>query len=101
MIGEDKQTLEEEGITKTIYDMAMGTSQMLACMTQCLEAIDQNANITCYGQELNPQMCAIAKLDMLIKGGSADNMELGDTLSDDKFLGYHFDYLISNPPVRY
>ena len=98
LIGEDRQTLEEEGITKTIYDMAMGTSQMLACMTERLEAIDENANITCYGQELNPQTYAIAKSDMLIKGGSADNMKLGDTLSDDKFSGYHFDYIISNPP---
>ena len=25
-------------------------------------------------------------------------MKLGDTLSDDKFSGYHFDYIISNPP---
>ena len=98
LIGEERQTLEEEGITKTIYDMAMGTSQMLACMTERLEAIDENANITCYGQELNPQTFAIAKSDMLIKGGSADNMKLGDTLSDDKFSGYHFDYIISNPP---
>ncbi len=98
LIGEDKQKLEEEGITKTIYDMTMGTSQMLACMTERLESIDENATITCYGQELNPQTYAIAKSDMLIKGGSADNMKLGDTLSDDKFTGYHFDYIISNPP---
>jgi len=35
---------------------------------------------------------------MLIKGGSADNMKHGNTLSDDKFKGYKFDYIISNPP---
>ena len=35
---------------------------------------------------------------MLIKGGNADNMRLGDTLGDDQFKGYQFDYIISNPP---
>jgi hypothetical protein len=28
----------------------------------------------------------------------ADNMRQGDTLGDDKFDGYKFDYIISNPP---
>lgn len=98
LIGDDAEELKREGITKTVYDMTMGTSQMLACMTERLESIDENAVITCYGQEFNPQTYAIAKADMLIKGGSADNMKLGDTLSDDAFKGYHFDYIISNPP---
>lgn len=98
LIGEDAETLKQEGITKTIYDMTMGTSQMLACMSERLESIDKDAVITCYGQEFNPQTYAIAKADMLIKGGSADNMKLGDTLSEDAFKGYHFDYIISNPP---
>lgn len=35
---------------------------------------------------------------MLIKGGDAENMKHGNTLSDDKFEGYKFDYIISNPP---
>ena len=35
---------------------------------------------------------------MLIKGGNASGMQYGDTLSDDAFTGYEFDYIISNPP---
>ena len=35
---------------------------------------------------------------MLIHGGDPDNMQFGDTLSDDKFPGYQFDFVISNPP---
>lgn len=35
---------------------------------------------------------------MLIKGGNASGMKYGDTLSDDAFTGYEFDYIISNPP---
>ncbi len=36
LVGEDEERLEEEGITATIYDMAMGTSQMLGCMSDRL-----------------------------------------------------------------
>ena len=39
-----------------------------------------------------------AKADMLIRGGNPDNMRYGNTLSDDKFQGFKFDYVISNPP---
>ena len=98
LVGEDEEQLEEEGITATIYDMAMGTSQMLGCMSDRLLEIDPDADITTYGQELNEQTFAIAKADTLIKGGNADNMRQGDTLGDDKFEGYKFDYIISNPP---
>lgn len=35
---------------------------------------------------------------MLIRGGEANNMRYGDTLSDDKFEDFKFKYLISNPP---
>ena len=98
LVGEDEERLEEEGITATIYDMAMGTSQMLGCMSDRLLEIDPDADITTYGQELNEQTFAIAKADTLIKGGNADNMRQGDTLGDDKFEGYKFDYVISNPP---
>jgi type I restriction enzyme M protein len=78
--------------------MAMGTSQMLGCLTERFLKIDPVAEITSYGQELNNQTFAIAKADTLIKGGNADNMRQGDTLGDDKFAGYKFDYIISNPP---
>lgn len=98
LIGDDEQRLEEEGIVATIYDMAMGTSQMLSCLTDRFLQIDPDAEVTSYGQELNNQTFAIAKADTLIRGGNADNMRQGDTLGDDQFSGYKFDYIISNPP---
>ena len=98
LVGDDEEKLEEEGITASIYDMAMGTSQMLGCLTERFLKIDPEAEITSYGQELNNQTFAIAKADTLIKGGNADNMRQGDTLGDDQFKGYKFDYIISNPP---
>ena len=82
----------------TVYDMAMGTSQMLSCMEERIHALDSEAEVTCFGQEFNPSTFAIAKADMMIRGGNPDNMRFGDTLSDDKFPGFKFDRIISNPP---
>lgn len=87
-----------DGISKTVYDMTMGTSQMLTCMEERLKQLDADADVTCFGQELNPFTFGIAKADMLIRGGDPDNMQFGNTLDDDKFNGYQFDYEISNPP---
>lgn len=98
LIGDDEARLEEEGISVSDYDMAMGTSQMLSCLHDRLKQIDPEADIVSYGQELNNQTFAIAKADTLIRGGNADNMRQGDTLGDDQFKGYTFDYIISNPP---
>lgn len=94
----DQNAFNGDGITKTVYDMTMGTSQMLTCMEERLKQLDADADVTCFGQELNPFTFGIAKADMLIRGGDPDNMQFGDTLDDDKFEGYLFDYCISNPP---
>ena len=98
LVAPQRKRLEQEGVTATVYDMAMGTSQMLDCLSEKLLEIDPEAQITEFGQELNEQTFAIAKANVLIKGGDADNMRHGNTLSDDKFEGYTFDYIISNPP---
>ena len=82
----------------TVYDMAMGTSQMLSCMEERIHALDKEATVTCFGQEFNPSTFAIAKADMMIRGGDPNNMRFGDTLSEDQFSGYRFDRIISNPP---
>lgn len=87
-----------DGISKTVYDMTMGTSQMLTCMEERLKQLDADADITCFGQELNPFTFGIAKADMLIRGGDPENMQFGNTLDNDQFEGYQFDYCISNPP---
>lgn len=98
LIAGDEKRLAEEGVSVDIYDMAMGTSQMLGCLTERLLQLDPDADVTSHGQELNNQTFAIAKADTLIKGGNADNMRQGDTLGNDRFRGYEFDYIISNPP---
>ncbi len=86
------------GDARTIYDMTMGTSQMLTCMEERLHQLDVEMETTTFGQELNPFTYGIAKADMLIRGGNPDNMKFGDTLNNDQFDGYAFDFIISNPP---
>ena len=82
----------------TVYDMAMGTSQMLSCMEERIHELNSDIEVTCFGQEFNPSTFAIAKADMMIRGGDPNNMRFGDTLSEDQFPGYTFQYIISNPP---
>lgn len=90
------QSLEDGNVT--VYDMAMGTSQMLSCMEERIHDLNSEIDVNCFGQEFNPSTYAIAKADMLIRGGDPDNMRYGDTLSDDQFGGFTFQYIISNPP---
>ena len=94
----EKDGIKEKGCYKTAYDMTMGTSQMLGCLTERIKEINSEADLTCFGQEFNPETYAIAKADMMIKGGNADGMKFGDTLSEDAYSGFRFDYIISNPP---
>ena len=94
--------LSDADLTKggnvTVYDMAMGTSQMLSCMEERIKELNSEIDVTCFGQEFNPSTYAIAKADMMIRGGDPNNMRFGDTLSEDQFSGYQFQYIISNPP---
>ena len=71
--------------------MTMGTSQMLTCMEERLKQLDANASVQTFGQEINPFTMGIAVADTMIHGGDPDNMQFGDTLSDDKFSGYSFE----------
>ena len=82
----------------TVYDMAMGTSQMLSCMEERIHELNSDIEVTCFGQEFNPSTFAIAKADMMIRGGDPNNMRFGDTLSEDQFPVFTFQYIISNPP---
>ena len=107
LIAPEKEEIKASGCTKTAYDMAMGTSQMLSCLEERLKEVNPDSELTCFGEEINPETFAIAKADMLIKGRNANNMKYGDTLIDgltdkkdvlkDEFVGYTFDYIISNP----
>ena len=64
-------------------------------------AINPDAEIHLFGQEVNPETWAVSKSDLFMKdptGRDADNIAFGSTLSNDRHAGKAFDYLIANPP---
>ena len=67
LVGNDEQKLEREGITASIYDMAMGTIQMLGCLTERFLKIDPEAEITSYGQELTTRPLPLPKPIRLLR----------------------------------
>ncbi len=98
VIAADPRVFEGDHIRRLVYDGSMGTSQMLSCMRERLLALDSEADVQTFGQELNPFTFAIAKASALIRGEDADNMRRGNTYDNDQFKGYKFDYVIQNPP---
>ena len=75
-----------------------GTGGMLSVAEERLLERNPDARLRLYGQEINDQSYAICKSDMIVKGQDADNIRLGDTLSDDMFWDRTFDFCMSNPP---
>ena len=43
--------LDETG-NVTVYDMTMGTSQMLSCMEERIHELNEDIEVTCFGQEI-------------------------------------------------
>ena len=95
---EDDDALTKPGIVRSLYDPTAGTGGMLSVGEEHLAALNPDARLVMYGQELNPESYAICKADMLIKGQDIGNIIQGNTLSDDGHPGKTFDYQLSNPP---
>lgn len=95
---DDNDILSGSNVAKTIYDPACGTGGMLSVAEEYLHELNASTELMVFGQELNDQTFAICKADMLIKGNNADFIKDGNTLSDDRFEGQKFDYILSNPP---
>jgi type I restriction enzyme M protein len=95
---EDSEALALPGVVRTLYDPTAGTGGMLSVAGEYLAAMNPQARLTVYGQELNPESHAICKADMLIKGQDVANIAFGNTLSDDGHPTLKFDYMLANPP---
>ena len=93
--------------TYTLYDGAVGTGGMLTVAEHEMQRIATERGETfstiLYGQEINAETYAICIADMLIKGvGDAAENIIGppnsSTLSNDRFGGRTFNFMLSNPP---
>ncbi|MDQ6993247.1 MAG: type I restriction-modification system subunit M N-terminal domain-containing protein, partial [Mariprofundus sp.] len=71
---EDDDVLTKPGIIRTIYDPTAGTGGFLSEGMEYVGALNPQAVIRAFGQELNPESYAICKADMLIKGQEVGNI---------------------------
>ena len=95
----DTNVLTQAGVIVTICDPACGTGGMLAEAQNWIRAHNEQATVKVYGQDYNPRSYAVAASDLLIKGQKDSRVELGNTLTDDRFADMPcFDYLLANPP---
>lgn len=113
MLAGDEDRIRRKGIVCTVYDPCCGSGGMLMITKEHITvgrrkngdllrpAINPDAGIHLFGQEVNPETWAIAKSDLFMKdpsGRDAENIAYGSVLSNDRHAGRTFDYLIANPP---
>ena len=113
MLAGDEDRIRRKGVVRTVYDPCCGSGGMLMITKEHVTiglrkngevprpAINPNAEIHLFGQEVNPETWAVSKSDLFMKdptGRDADNIVFGSTLSNDRHAGRGFDYLIANPP---
>lgn len=105
---EDDDILSKPGAKATLYDPACGTGGMLSVAEDFVRQHNPQATLTVYGQELNSESYAICRSDMMLKGQSANNIKVGNSLKTyspddpgdqgDQHPTERFDYLLANPP---
>ncbi len=85
---------------KRVYDGCCGSGGMFVQSERFIEMHEhRRGKISIYGQESNPTTYKLAKMNLAIRGIDA-NIELGDTLQNDKFPDLKVDYVIANPPFN-
>ena len=113
MLAGDEGRIAGPGVVRTVYDPCCGSGGMLMLAKehiteglrrngdQLRPAINAQADIHLFGQEVNSETWAVSKSDFFMKdptGRDADNVAFGSTLSNDRHASQSFDYLIANPP---
>lgn len=98
LFAEHEHELVGPGVVRSVFDPACGTGGMLSIAKEQIEAVNPQADVLLFGQEINDQSYAIAKSDFLVTGEDPNNIRLGSSLSQDRFQGERFDFMLSNPP---
>ena len=99
VFSKDKDELQGEGKVRSIFDPCCGTGGMLTIGKDWVQNnINDKVEFRLLGQELNPQTFSICKSDMMITGENPENIRQGSSLSEDRFQGEQFDYMVTNPP---
>ena len=85
-----------------VYDPCCGSGGMFVQCAEFVKAHSGNVNdISVYGQEMNSTTWKLAKMNLAIRGISANLGETpGDTFFDDKHKTLRCDYILANPPFN-
>ena len=113
MLAGDESEIRAKKAIRTVYDPCCGSGGMLMITKEHIiaglrkngdllrPAINEEAEIHLFGQEVNPETWAVSKADLFMKdptGRDADSIAYGSTLSNDRHADQAFDYVIANPP---
>ncbi len=113
LLAGDEERLRTRGVGRSVYDPCCGSGGMLTIAKEHVtvgerregkplgNALNPEAGIHLFGQEVNPETFAICKSDLFMKSGDgrdAEKIVFGSTLSNDRHAGRTFDYMIANPP---
>ena len=113
MLAGDEDRLRTKGVVLSVYDPCCGSGGMLTIAKghinvgerregkRCGSAVNPEADIHLFGQEVNPETFAVCKSDLFMKsedGRDAERVLFGSTLSNDRHASTNFDYMIANPP---
>ncbi|MFF4842470.1 type I restriction-modification system subunit M [Streptomyces collinus] len=98
LVAPDADALSLPGVVRTVMDPACGTGGMLSAADDRIKALNPDATVEVYGQELNPESWAICRSDLMIKGQDPENIRFGNSFSDDGHARRKFDYILANPP---
>ncbi|MFK0285355.1 N-6 DNA methylase [Streptomyces sp. NPDC090499] len=98
LVAPDADALSLPGVVRTVMDPACGTGGMLSAADDRIKALNPDATVEVYGQEINPESWAICRSDLMIKGQDPDHIAFGNSFSDDGHARRRFDYILANPP---
>jgi type I restriction enzyme M protein len=85
-----------------VYDPCCGSGGMFSQSANFIREHQGNVDeISVYGQELNPDTWRLAKMNLAIRGISANlGDSYGDTFHDDKHKTLRADFIMANPPFN-
>src|SRR3990172_3958023 len=113
MLAGDEKEIRAKKAIRTVYDPCCGSGGMLMITKEHITvglrkngsllrpAINKDAEIHLFGQEVNPETWAVSKSDLFMKdptAPAANHTPYGSPPPNARHAGAAFDYLIANPP---
>ena len=105
LLSNDDRRLRAPGPAPTLLDPACGSGGLLTAAQAFVRECGDGARLRTFGQEISAHSWAIAASRLLLGeeavAGSdpCGRVRLGDSLTEDRFAGRSFDYLLTNPPL--